>query len=37
MRWVIDFQDNEPLDFVKKPREGDADRFELDEAQKKAT
>ena len=30
----IDFQDNEPLDFVDKVRKRDRDRFELDESSK---
>ena len=30
----IDFQDNEPLDFVEKLRKRDRDRFELDEGSK---
>ena len=30
----IDFQDNEPLDFVEKLRKRDRDRFELDESSK---
>ena len=30
----IDFQDNEPLDFVEKVRKRDRDRFELDEGSK---
>jgi hypothetical protein len=30
----IDFQDNEPLDFVKKFEKRDEDRFELDESSK---
>src|SRR5687767_10285101 len=30
----IDFQDNEPLDFVKKMEKRDEDRFELDEGSK---
>lgn len=32
----IDFQDNEPLDFVKKLEKRDHDRFELDEDSKTA-
>ncbi len=30
----IDFQDNQPLDFVEKVRKRDRDRFELDESSK---
>ena len=30
----LDFQDNEPLDFVKKLEKRDEDRFELDEGSK---
>lgn len=30
----IDFQDNEPLDFVEKLRKRDRDRYELDEGSK---
>ena len=30
----IDFQDNEPLDFVEKLRKRDRDRYELDESSK---
>src|SRR5687768_5600676 len=30
----VDFQDNEPLDFVKKMEKRDEDRFELDEGSK---
>jgi hypothetical protein len=30
----IDFQDNEPLDFLKKMEKRDEDRFELDESSK---
>jgi hypothetical protein len=30
----IDFQDNEPLDFVRKLEKRDQDRFELDESSK---
>lgn len=32
----IDFQDNEPLDFVEKLRKRDRDRYELDENSKSA-
>ena len=33
----VDFQDNEPLDFVKKLQKRDDDRFELDEGSKGST